>query len=128
MGMIVFLFNSSQRHNLSTHSWVKTGVIHSVGAHHSHMLWSPLVSGDGFPQEEVSVFFPAQHSVHFEGVGRGVRKGHHVLAKFLECASCHQLHPHWSDAAFDTERLVDGRVLLETDVQLEKEGEEVTHR
>lgn len=42
-----------------------------------------------------------------------------MLAKLLERAIRHQLHPHWSDAAFDAERLVDRRVLLETGVQLE---------
>lgn len=81
-------------------------------------------SGNGFAQEEVGVFFPAQHSVHFKGVGWRVRMGHHALAKFAERSLCHQLHPHWSDAAFDTERLVDGRVLLEAHVQLEKKEKE----
>lgn len=46
--------------------------IHSDSAHHSPQALSPQqqdVSGDGFSQKEVSVLFPAQHSVHFEGVG-----------------------------------------------------------
>lgn len=47
-----------------------------------------------------------------------------MFAEFLERTLRQQLHPHWSDAAFDTERLVDSRVLLETDVQLGGKGEE----
>ena len=81
------------------------------------------VSGNGFPQEEVCVFSPAQHSVHLEGVGWGVGEGHHALAKLIKSPLGHQLHPHRSDAAFDTERLVDGRILLETDVQLGRKKE-----
>lgn len=54
--------------------------------------------------------------------------GHHALAKFAERSLCHQLHPHWSDAAFDTERLVDGRVLLEAHVQLAKKEKETQER
>lgn len=52
-----------------------------------------------------------------------------MLSEFLERTLGHQLHPHRPDAAFDTERLVDGRVLLETDVQLEgKRGEETGNK
>ena len=104
-------------------SWLKETGFHSVSAHHSLSLSSSVttrVSGDGFSQEEFSVLSPAQHSVHLERVGRGVGEGHHVLFELLERTLGHQLHPHRPDAAFDTERLVDGRVLLETDVQLEE--------
>lgn len=71
-------------------------------------------------QEEVSVLFPAQHSVHFKRVGWCVWKFHHALAKLCERSRRHQLDPHWSNAAFDAERLVDGWITLETRIQLEK--------
>lgn len=121
--------NSSQRHSSSAHSWVADKNTRDISfsqcspqsPHAFSCSPQQKVSRNRFPQEEVGVFLPVQHSVHFKGVGWGVRKGHHALAKFPERSLCHQLHPHWSDAAFDTERPVDGRVLLETDVQLERE-------
>lgn len=46
----------------------------SVSAHGSTKLKQPIRqflrrSGKGSSQEEVGVLFPAQHSVHFKGVG-----------------------------------------------------------
>lgn len=128
------MFVSFQRHNSSTHSsscsicWYKnwTHYIQSVlTTVHTHTVSFPTMlflqlSGNRFSQEEVGVFFPAQHAVHFERVGWRAWEGHHLLAKFLERTLCHQLHPHWSNAAFDTEGLVDSWVLLETNVQLER--------
>lgn len=97
----------------------------SFSAHHRvHKLCLFLqqgdVSGNSSSQQEFSVFFPAQHSVHFEGVRRSVGEGHHVFAEFLERTLGHQLHPHRSDAAFDPKGLVDSRVLLKANVQLDR--------
>lgn len=76
------------------------------------------LSGDGLPQQEVSVLLPADDAVHLEGIGGGVGVGHHVALQFLERPLAHQLHSHWSDAAFQPEGLINSGVLLKTLIQL----------
>ena len=75
-------------------------------------------SGDGLPQQEEGVVLPAQHALHLEGVWGGAGVVHHALPELGERSARHQLHPHWSNAAFGPEGPVDGRHLLETVVQL----------
>lgn len=73
---IVFCVLEFPKAQLFTSFMIKKKTFHSVSAHHSQspqaLSCSPQqhkVSGDGFSQEEVSKLFPAQHSLHFEGVG-----------------------------------------------------------
>lgn len=80
------------------------------------------LSGYCLSKQEVGVLLPADNAVHLESVGRGVGVSHHVTLQFLERPLTHQLHSHWSDAAFEPEGLVNGRVLLETVVELKEEN------
>lgn len=85
---------------------------------YSACVCPPRASGNSSPQQEVGVLFPADDALHLKRVGGGVAGGDHVTPQLPERPLANQLHSHWSDAAFDPERPVEGAVGLQTRVQL----------
>lgn len=75
-------------------------------------------SGNSFPQQEVGVLFPSDDALHLKRVDGDMAGGDHVTLQLPERPLTNQLDSHWSDAAFDPERPVEGAVGLQTCVQL----------